>query len=477
MLLQHWINDCNIKHVCRPKDPVLPKRLIDLSATKNPGILKLDCSKDRSDSNYAALSHRWGDPNLHREFRLQKDNLSQWQRQLELKKLPKTFRDAVTITRMLGIRYLWIDSLCIVQNSIEDWRAECQKMEEVFSSAYVTLSATCSNGTSDGFLKPHPEEGPKARTYSPINVPTANGRSSRVYICNAIDDFKRDVEEAELSTRGWVFQERALSRRVLHFTDTQMYWECGKGVRCETMMRMYNRKSSFLSDPNFPESMASHYKGMRIIFFENIYEKYSQLSFTYWRDRAVALAGIERRLARVYATRARYGILDHSDRSYLRRSLLWQRAVSDAAPREQHSLPKIEFGAGQEVPSWSWMAVMGAIEYMPVPFDVVDWDASLKWVSESEKREELVGRAKDADGSGNIEGIIWDRPEESERENLRMVIVGTERTYGVGDVSKHYVIVVASIPGPSGVVWERVGVGAVVKEPGWIEGLTWIRVE
>ena len=102
-------------------------------------------------------------------------------------------------------------------------------MEQVFSSAYATIAASCASGTEDGFLKSHPKR-------ECVTIRAEN--DSLFYLCNAIDDFRRDVDQGALNKRGWVLQERALSRRTIYFTEKQSYWECGEGVRCETLTKM-----------------------------------------------------------------------------------------------------------------------------------------------------------------------------------------------------------------------------------------------
>lgn len=146
-----------------------------------------------------------------------------------MNELPKTFQDAIHVTRALGFQYLWIDSLCIVQDDAEDWAAESRRMEHVFSSAYVTIAASCASGTGDGFLQSR-----MPRKFVPVTRP--NG--VQYAFCETIDNFDLDVEKGELNKRGWVLQERALSRRTIFFTKTQTYWECGGAVRCETLTKM-----------------------------------------------------------------------------------------------------------------------------------------------------------------------------------------------------------------------------------------------
>lgn len=222
----------------------MPHRLVELYPREDYDdrgrwdldVLRLDCDNTRKDTRYAALTHRWGAPSLHGSFHfLSRSKLEGWQSHLDLKMLPRTFQDAVNITRSLGIRYLWVDALCIIQDDEEDLRAEIRKMDDVFRCAYVTLSATCANGSDDGFLKTDR----KARLHYPLFYANHSGSLDTMYLCEPIDDFERDVELSAVSRRGWVFQERALSRRIIHFTEVQVYWECGTGIRCETLATLY----------------------------------------------------------------------------------------------------------------------------------------------------------------------------------------------------------------------------------------------
>jgi hypothetical protein len=222
----------------------MPSRLIDVYPNEGckryghqeSSALRLDCNIVRKGSKYVALTHRWGNPSLQGSFHfLSHAKLERWQNHLDLRMLPQTFQDAVKITRSLGLRYLWIDALCIIQDDEADLQAQIGKMEDVFRCAYVTLSATCATGSDDGFLKTNR----KSRSHYPFSYPNELGSLDMIYLCDPIDDFERHVEQSALSKRGWVFQERALSRRIIHFTEVQVYWECGAGIRCETLTTLY----------------------------------------------------------------------------------------------------------------------------------------------------------------------------------------------------------------------------------------------
>ncbi len=149
---------------------------------------------------------------------------------MSLDDLPATFRDAVLTTRALGMEHLWIDSICIIQGPDGDFHVQAKNMETVFSSAYCVLAASQADSQRSGFLKPR-----RKRDY----VTLRNGPGGApFYICENIDDFNLHVLKGHLNKRGWVLQEHALARRTILFTEHQTYWECGHGVRCETLSQM-----------------------------------------------------------------------------------------------------------------------------------------------------------------------------------------------------------------------------------------------
>jgi hypothetical protein len=237
-IIRQWLETCNDLHPgCRyrPKETSSPPtRLIDVGGndsprihlveTKDGEIPWVDCPR------YIALSHRWGAPP---HFCTDGDpaapnSLSKHMSGIRVSDLPATFRDAVRTTRALGVRYLWIDSICILQGRNGDFIKEARGMENVFSSAYCVLAASCVSSQRGGFLGYRRNR----------KVVTIQQEKDPLYICEMIDNFDEHVLKSELNNRGWVLQERALARRTIFFTERQTYWECGHGVRCETMTKM-----------------------------------------------------------------------------------------------------------------------------------------------------------------------------------------------------------------------------------------------
>ncbi len=231
--MKEWLRVCDDSkaHDCHPTlEGPLPSRVLDVGTADEVGPLRLHCRRPGETGRYLALSHRWGDPRVHRPFFTQRSNFEQFQDSINFDELPKMFQDAVEVTRRLAVRFLWIDTLCIIQDDAEDWETQSKMMEEIFNSAYCSIAASCARGSSDAFIVPRPQR---------KTVALKQKSGDTLYICEAIDNFRNDVEESELSQRGWVLQERALSHRTIYFTRNQVYWECGSGVHCETLTKMH----------------------------------------------------------------------------------------------------------------------------------------------------------------------------------------------------------------------------------------------
>ncbi len=178
---------------------------------------------------YVALSHSWG---KEAHFVTHTGNVEQYKKDgIPLARLPATFRDAVITTRAIGKRNLWIDSICIIQGPGGDFEAQAKNIGSVFGLAYCVVAASRAHNHTDGFLGAR-----RARDYVTLKENGPDG--APYYVCENIDDFALDVLDGHLNKRGWVLQEHALARRTIFFAERQTYWECGDGVRCETLTRM-----------------------------------------------------------------------------------------------------------------------------------------------------------------------------------------------------------------------------------------------
>ncbi|KAI0144539.1 heterokaryon incompatibility protein-domain-containing protein [Xylariaceae sp. FL1272] len=483
-LLCYWLRDCDDNHTgCRP-DPAtarLPTRLVDVGIKASTNIRlrqpRLWKTEQPGDFRYVALSHPWGPPSENEYYCTTRRNIRDHERGISIDDLPKTFRDAIIITREIGVQYIWIDSLCIIQGDGSDFDEEAKHMETIFSSAYCVIAASRAKGMCSGFL--HPRKQRKV-------VRSDRSNKSPVYVCEAIDDFQHDVIEGSLNKRGWVLQERALARRTIYFAERQTYWECGEGIRCETMTRMTNNQAALLGDPKFPKFATESTKGGQIRIYELLYKLYSRLEFTNTYDRPLAIAGIEQRLIRAFNTQGGYGVFN----LYFGRSLLWKR---DAAFGTQAMKP-IQFPQSHKyrVPSWSWMAYEGAITFVDLPFKEVVWEEkeiqspwaargqvtfdmspsssqpeslpSTAWhTANGDERSDLTAVARDFSADGD-QFLTYDAGRLPSDRTVKCVIVGRKKLLPTADATKqtHYVLVVAQVPGTErGNQYVRVGVGSL----------------
>lgn len=241
-ILRHCLRDCEAHHPeCRPKRTnleSLPTRLIYLGS-KNSKEITLQTTQPADNIDYVALSHPWGKGP---HFCTTLANIEAHRRGIDLEKLPAMFKDAVVTTRELGLEYLWIDTICIIQGEGGDFDQEAKRMEDVFSSAFCVIAASSASGQHDGFLS-RKDQQRECLTFEHAGTPP-------LYVSRFMDDFNKDVLESPLSRRGWVLQERALARRTIYFTSRQTYWECGIGVRCETLTKMDKLAFSYPCNPH-----------------------------------------------------------------------------------------------------------------------------------------------------------------------------------------------------------------------------------
>ncbi|KAH6667670.1 heterokaryon incompatibility protein-domain-containing protein [Halenospora varia] len=456
-LLRAWLRSCDRSHKCNTHDTrpesLLPTRLLYVG-NPNPDSLALHTATQLGNEDYVALSHCWGKlpPEDKKKFCSTTENIRSRQTEFSINDLPRTFRDAVRVTRELGLQYLWIDSLCILQGNNEDWKREANRMEDVFSSAYCVIAASSATNSHEGFLR----RGESRSRY----VQIADALGKQIYVCEGMDDFENDVDKAPLNTRGWVLQERALSRRTIHFTANNTYWECGEGVCCENLNRLKSPewKHYFLLDPIFPKRLHEAGPERTVDFINSLLENYSKRILTEPTDRLIAISGLQTRIARTLGCQERYGILER----FLCRNLLWQR----------YDEQKIERIHNLKVPSWSWIAYQGGIRFIDVPFEQSDirWNNDIRfdhWRKDTLigslgkfwkctiKQKEIQHAILDSRGT-EIGWLQFDVEDSTDIDLQRFIVIG--RT-GKGSSIEYYVLVVR--PMGSGGEYERVGIGLI----------------
>jgi hypothetical protein len=150
-----------------------------------------------------------------------KDNLLQHLERIPISSLPKTLRDAITITRLLNIPYLWIDSLCIIQDDEYDWVTEAPRMGTLYTRAHLVIAASGAQDSSQGCFV-H-----RTAPNASIKIPyKADGIQDGHILLTVWDRYVPEPTSQPLGRRGWVLQEWVLARRLIHFTSTGLMWSC-----------------------------------------------------------------------------------------------------------------------------------------------------------------------------------------------------------------------------------------------------------
>jgi hypothetical protein len=197
----------------------MPSRL--LHYTKEG--LRVVCTADwTAKPRYAALSHCWGNTPF---SKLLNDNFNTFAQSIEFEQLPQTFKDALKITRKVGLEYIWIDSLCIIQDSEQDWHVEAGQMSSVYGGSYVNIAASSAKGAHKGCLLKSEDkiDGFQA-------IVTSAGHPSAAVQFERYDTYHNAVTASHLATRAWAFQEKVLSWRTIHFGYGSTLWECASKV-------------------------------------------------------------------------------------------------------------------------------------------------------------------------------------------------------------------------------------------------------
>ncbi|OCK73297.1 HET-domain-containing protein [Lepidopterella palustris CBS 459.81] len=360
--MQAWLDICTSSHpACNRGDtlpPPLPTRVIAVGGKRSSSCFLVSGTDKRG--NYATLSHCWGNPN-NRPLTTTDKTLTLRQQGIKDEELPKTFRDAVRICRELGIEYLWIDSLCIIQEqaSQEDWAEEAPKMGDVYGNSYLTITAAVAADSTEGCFKER-----LGLMLWPCPV-LLFGQQCYVSRYPTTDEESGgdpgDVHPTPphpLNDRAWVLQEQVLSRRSLIFTSNHLVWRCA---------RMSTSEKYPLGMPHAPNISTDNHRLLNCIINDviavepgksdiDIYTCWYRMvmvitsrKLTYEDDKLPAIAGVAKRLAATGYDSYHAGLW----RGDLLIGILWNSTTLTAT----------ETNRSARAPSWSWASVNCPVSY------------------------------------------------------------------------------------------------------------------
>ncbi|KAF7893886.1 hypothetical protein EAF00_007400 [Botryotinia globosa] len=325
----NWLSNCIQKHeACNSNNhETFPTRLIFV-AEESPRIVSTSDYQERL--RYATLSHSWGS---HEVIKLTTKNIGQLMKEIPLDSLPKTFEDAINITQKLGIDFLWIDSLCIIQNDDDDWQKEAALMSSVYGGSVITIAASSARDSTEGcFLKPPKFSGG-------LRARITDGGRQRVQDFQNQAEYESSTLRAHLGTRAWALQEKLLSPRTIHFGNRGAFWECRSLIASEFF------PDEFLDIFLHPlVCRTRNYKPQ----WRQIVELYSAANLTYGKDKLPAFSGVAKLLNDENGDQYLAGIW----RRKLEEQLCWRLAGSKASKRPLW-----------RAPSWSWASIDGRVTW------------------------------------------------------------------------------------------------------------------
>jgi hypothetical protein len=349
-LVQEWLSTCVSHHgLCQngftgevvtkdPGDSIRPGRLIKTFekggrvTQPSPKLINYWIPAD----SYVALSHCWGSLDK-RPLCTTRANLDQHLLQIPWQDLPQTFQDSILLCIELSIEYLWIDSLCIVQDDEDDWRGQSQIMEQIYERALFTIAASSATDSTKGLFKVR-------NRLDLVKMPYHNqkiGETDRVF--GYIEpDLERYLSSSPLSQRAWVMQEYFLSRRAVHFTTHGLIWLCKNGKR----LRMRHMMSEF----------GSSWEKVFEDDWRALVQSYTRRELAYKSDKLVAIQGLSGQFERRRNKRS-YGYWQGLWLQDLPYDLLWYSEV------------RLARDVGNGIPSWSWASTTGPIAFKASVFE------------------------------------------------------------------------------------------------------------
>ena len=347
-LAKRWLDECETKHkpYCERVSPAYsPTRLIKIARTGAEYQLHLSINHP-SKVEYLTLSHRWG---TRPALTLTKSKISLWAGNIPFQNLPQTYRDAVFATNRLGFKYLWIDALCILQDSKEDWYQEASAMSDVYTNSICNLSALHARDDSDGmFSTRKPDE-----NFPIVTALTSAKRPQRILHIEPHEYWDEQISRKELNRRGWVVQERLLAPRILHFGKTQLSWECRELHASESFPsgaphhESWPNLTAYLQSWGAREIDDDKINPLSIAWYK-VVNLYSASNLSVSSDKLVAISGV----AKVFGNAFNDDYCAGLWKSNIIHNLAWKILSSDGVRPSSY-----------RAPSWSWASVDGLVQF------------------------------------------------------------------------------------------------------------------
>jgi hypothetical protein len=358
--IKRWVSNCVENHPgCRkePSDTFVPTRLLDIKLLDQNYIRVVETAPNNIKGPYLTLSHCWGKATL---LTLTRENEARLKDSgAHMSELPKNFQEAIEVARFIGLQYIWIDSLCICQGEGGDFATEGQLMHKVYRYSYCNIAIADSSDSSGGIFRnrdPHSIIPPK------LSTDTSSKLGEGTWRILPSDLWTSSLLGSKIYSRGWVFQERMLSPRILHFAHSQIFWDCCTLSATETLPsglphtldalastdRHWRGRIQSVSYPP-KEVVVGANDGSMETFWKTSVANYTNCDLTNQVDKTFAIWSIAKIVRDVLDEEYGGGMWEFG----LEEQLAWQVKESRADMR----LVELE----SRWPSWTWASVKGAV--------------------------------------------------------------------------------------------------------------------
>jgi Heterokaryon incompatibility protein (HET) len=346
-----WLQGCQSSHAkCNKSSEGWPERLIEIVELPTRFGLRLRHCQDLDGVAFAALSYCWGGD---QSLKCLTSNFPQMMTIIPLKDLPPTILDAVKLCRAIGLKYIWIDAFCIIQDDPTDKEIEIAKMPHIYGSAALTIAAARSVSVLGGFL--HQRQFTAQSDAFILPYRCSDGQIGSVTLTEI------DTSEEPIDERGWTLQERLLSSKTVEFGSRQTRWICQQSEYKANYTDGWRENAPY-SPQRHDHLRLDEYAGKGKITLSNgedyerllrqwntIVEAYTRRKLTLTSDRAWAISGIAERFAAILGDTYIAGMW----KACLLSGLLWQISKFNTASA----------GSVFQGPSWSWTAVNGPVSF------------------------------------------------------------------------------------------------------------------
>jgi hypothetical protein len=330
----------------------LPKRILDISTDR----YRLVEPDEEDKASYATLSYSWGGRSFY------KTTIESYERLkcgFEKEDLPIAFQEAALVARFLNIDFIWIDSLCIIQDDVDDWEEQAAQMGQIFEFAAITIAASLSSSPYDSLFTKRSAKYEEFQLYHDLKSTNDNvvfrARRKIVFGIHAKTGRSKDVDR--LDTRAWGLQEKLLSSRLVAFTGAEIQWTCQTSKVCECRSKCYIPQPLFLLPVKEVETKGEYGYAKA---WSNIVEPYSNRDLTFTDDRLPALSGLAKKFWKITGYTYIAGLWKES----IWYDLVWQHdTVASSTQITDAAASQTTAAAGYIGPRFSWVSTASAVNY------------------------------------------------------------------------------------------------------------------